>query len=245
MVIDGYQLVLIDAGPEFPPTPAISLMLTFDPAAAATLDAVWAGLLDGGESLMDLGEYPFSPRYGWVRHRFGATWQLLLAAPDAAPRPFVMPALLFCGPVQGRARAAITHYMNLFEEAEAGVLVDASDQAGDGAPTGEPVDAAAMYADFTLVGQWFVAMDSGAPQDFSFTCGVSLQVNCAGQAEIDRFWDGLSAIPAAEQCDWYADEFGVSWQIVPADMDARMAALHGWTAMMGIKKLVLADLPLP
>lgn len=243
VVLDGYQLILINAGPQFPPTPAISFMLNFDPSrdpgAAAALDRTWDGLIDGGEALMELGEYPFSPRYGWVRDRYGVTWQLILTNPDGEPRPFVMPALLFSGPAQNAAKAAIGKYTELFGDSRVGMLAEYT--TATGAATAEAV----MFADFALAGQWFVARDSADPKDFSFTCGVSLQVNCADQAEIDYFWDALSAIPEAEQCGWCADEFGVSWQVVPGDMDALMITPEAYIAMMGMKKIVIADFPQP
>ena len=76
-------------------------------SAFAELDALWARLLDGGAALMELGEYPFSRRYGWVRDRFGMTWQLIFAEPDGDTSPFVMPSLLFGGRSQNKARAAV------------------------------------------------------------------------------------------------------------------------------------------
>jgi predicted 3-demethylubiquinone-9 3-methyltransferase (glyoxalase superfamily) len=48
-------------------------------------------------------------------------------------------------------------------------------------------------------------------------------VYCDTQAEIDHYWDSLSADPTAEQCGWLKDRFGLSWQIVPTAMDAMMA----------------------
>jgi predicted 3-demethylubiquinone-9 3-methyltransferase (glyoxalase superfamily) len=44
-------------------------------------------------------------------------------------------------------------------------------------------------------------------------------VYCDDQAEIDFYWDKLSAVPEAEQCGWLKDRFGVSWQIVPTLLD--------------------------
>ena len=44
-------------------------------------------------------------------------------------------------------------------------------------------------------------------------------VHCESQKEIDRYWSALSADPAAEQCGWLKDRFGVSWQIVPTAMN--------------------------
>jgi predicted 3-demethylubiquinone-9 3-methyltransferase (glyoxalase superfamily) len=44
-------------------------------------------------------------------------------------------------------------------------------------------------------------------------------VKCDTQEEIDYFWEKLSAVPEAEQCGWLKDKYGLSWQIVPAEMD--------------------------
>ncbi len=59
--------------------------------------------------------------------------------------------------------------------------------------------------------------------DFGFNEAFSLLVNCKDQKEIDYLWDRLSAIPEAEQCGWLKDKFGVSWQIVPENMDEVMS----------------------
>ena len=58
---------------------------------------------------------------------------------------------------------------------------------------------ALMYSDFRIGTQMFAVMDSGVDQDFTFSSGVSLEVRCADQAEIDRLWNALSAVPEAEQ----------------------------------------------
>jgi len=58
-------------------------------------------------------------------------------------------------------------------------------------------------------------MDHGFGADFTFNEAFSLMVYCKDQAEIDYYWDKLSAVPEAEACGWVKDRFGVSWQIVP------------------------------
>ncbi|MEZ4657827.1 MAG: VOC family protein [Caldilineaceae bacterium] len=80
-----------------------------------------------------------------------------------------------------------------------------------------------MFTDFRLRDQWFAAMDSAHEHNFAFNEAISLIVKCETQAEIDYYWEKLSAAPEAEQCGWCKDKFGVSWQITPTAMDAMMA----------------------
>jgi predicted 3-demethylubiquinone-9 3-methyltransferase (glyoxalase superfamily) len=104
------------------------------------------------------------------------------------------------------------------------------------------------HAAFVLEGQEFAAMDSALDHPFTFNEAVSLLVYCDTQAEIDRFWDALSAHPEAEQCGWLKDRFGLSWQIVPRAMDRIMsekdpAKLARVTeAFLKMKKFDLAEL---
>ncbi len=244
LTIDGYRLVLINAGPEFSPNPSISFMLNFDPllfggdsdAARARLDDTWAALSEGGSILMPIGEYPFAQRYGWVSDRYGVSWQLMLTDPEGDPRPFVIPSLMFSGPAQNRAREAVELYTSLFDEAGIGTVAEYPEKTG-------PAEAGnIMFSDFRLAGQWFAAMDSGVEQDFSFTPGVSLEVNCRDQAEIDRFWEALSTVPEAEVCGWLEDRFGVSWQIVPENMNELIERPGAYDRMLAMKKIVIADL---
>lgn len=68
-------------------------------------------------------------------------------------------------------------------------------------------------------------------------------VRCEDQAEIDYFWERLSHAPEAEQCGWCKDKFGVSWQIVPANMDELIGrSPAAMQAMMHMKKIVIDDL---
>jgi predicted 3-demethylubiquinone-9 3-methyltransferase (glyoxalase superfamily) len=77
-----------------------------------------------------------------------------------------------------------------------------------------------MTIGFELNGQGFTALNGGPL--FKFTEAISLQVNCRDQAEIDHYWEKLSAggDPSAQQCGWLKDRFGLSWQIVPAKLSA-------------------------
>ena len=79
------------------------------------------------------------------------------------------------------------------------------------------VEGAVMTVEWELDGQRFVGINGG-PQ-FPFTEAISLMVECEDQAEIDHYWDALTADGGEEgPCGWCKDRFGVSWQVVPGGM---------------------------
>lgn len=79
---------------------------------------------------------------------------------------------------------------------------------------------------------------------------ISFQVLCDSQEEIDFYWEKLGARGdlKARQCGWLKDRFGLSWQIVPRNLDTMFAAPESeshhraFTAMLGMKKLDIAEL---
>lgn len=73
-----------------------------------------------------------------------------------------------------------------------------------------------MTVAFHLEGQDFVALNGGP--HFSFTPAISLFVNCEDQAEVDDLWEQLTEGGEEEQCGWLKDKYGVSWQIIPAEL---------------------------
>lgn len=248
VVIEGTQLALVNAGSEFLPNPSISFMVNFDPlffggdvdAARRGLDALWTKLSDCGAVMMPLGEYPFAAHYGWVQDRYGVSWQLMLTRAEGEPRPLIIPALMFDGPAQNRAAEAAARYVELFAGFPGGSQV--GHQSPYGAATGDATADALAFGEFRIGEQWFMGSDNGSGTDHGFTNGVSLQVNCADQAAIDALWEGLSAVPEAEQCGWLVDEFGVSWQIVPAALGELMQRPGAYERLMQMKKIVIADL---
>ena len=216
----GYSFMSISAGPLFKINPCISFMLNFDPSkdnnARKNLDALWEKLSKGGTPLMPIDKYPFSNRYGWIQDKYGVSWQLILTKPEGEPRPFVIPSLMFTGDRTGQAGEAIDFYVSLFKDSKRGFSAPYP-------PGAAPEkDAKLMFAEFMLERQWFTAMDSGHMHTFDFNEAISLMVHCKDQKEIDDYWGKLSAVPESEQCGWLKDKYGVSWQIVPADLDAMM-----------------------
>ena len=67
-------------------------------------------------------------------------------------------------------------------------------------------------------------------------------VSCADQTEIDHYWSKLSHLPEAEQCGWCKYRFGISWQIIPADMGELTQRPEQIQVMMRQKKVVIDEL---
>lgn len=103
-----------------------------------------------------------------------------------------------------------------------------------------------LTAIFELNGQRFMALDGGPI--FKFNESLSFYVECEDQAEVDYFWNKLSAVPDSEVCGWLKDKFGLSWQIIPKQLGEllgspnRTKAQAAMNAMLKMKKIVVADL---
>jgi predicted 3-demethylubiquinone-9 3-methyltransferase (glyoxalase superfamily) len=185
--LSGQPFMAISAGPLFIFNPSLSFFLNFDPSRAKNarknLDTVWQKLSQGGEALMPLDKYPFSERYGWVRDKYGLSWQLILSDPSGQERPFIVPSLLFVKHVCGKAEEAINFYMSVFRDSKQGLVARY--------PKGMAPDkeGTIMFADFMIENQWFAAMDSAHEHNFAFNEAISFMVSCDTQKEIDHYWE--------------------------------------------------------
>jgi predicted 3-demethylubiquinone-9 3-methyltransferase (glyoxalase superfamily) len=234
----GQPFMAISAGPLFTFNPSISFILNFDPSrdndARVHLDQVWKRFSEDGTALMPLDSYPFSEHYGWIQDRYRVSWQLMLTNPAGEERPFVTPELMFVGENAGRAEEAIEFYNAVFKDSRRGTTAR---YPGGMEPEKEGT---IMSADFSLGGSWFAAMDSAGAHQFTFNEAISLLVPCQTQAEIDYYWEKLSADPQAEQCGWLKDQFGLSWQIWPTVIGDMMK--HGTREQ--IDRITQAFLPM-
>lgn len=230
-----YRFVAINAGSEFKPTPAISFFYTCD--TKEEMDSLWAKLTDGGQALMPLDQYPFSEYYGWVQDKYGYSWQLILNRPEGDWRPKIVPSLLFTDKNVNHAEKAIEFYLSIFKNAKLGNLHRYEQDAG------KALEGSLAYGDFQLESQWFAAMDSGgANHGFTFNEAVSLSISCADQAEIDYYWEKLSADPKAEVCGWCKDKYGVSWQVAPYNTEELLQKPGAFARMMEMGKLDIAKM---
>ncbi|MGA2491706.1 MAG: VOC family protein [Roseiarcus sp.] len=104
------------------------------------------------------------------------------------------------------AEEAVAHYCAIFADARI-------EKVAHYGPCQPGPEGAVMTILFSIEGQSFLALNGG-PQ-FPFTSAISLVVDCDTQAEVDDYWERLSAGGAKGPCGWLTDKFGVSWQIVP------------------------------
>ncbi|MGP3632949.1 VOC family protein [Streptomyces sp. 24-1644] len=108
-------------------------------------------------------------------------------------------------------------------------------------PAGPGENGSVMTVSFRLADQEYTALNGG-PQ-FPFTEAISLSVDCADQAEVDRLWDALSEGGETGQCGWLKDRYGLSWQIVPSGLSEALSdpdpakAERAMKAMLGMQKL--------
>lgn len=231
--LNGQGFTALNGGPHFKFNPSISFFVIFE--TEAEVDKLWQQLREGGMALMELQKYDWSDKYGWVQDKFGLSWQVSLGKKEDVGQ-FITPSLLFVGKQHGKAEEAVRFYTSVFEDSGiAGIL---RYNAGEQEPEGT-----VKHAQFTLNGQVFMAMDSSLEHPFAFNEAISFVVNCESQAEVDYYWEKLSAVPEAEQCGWLKDKFGVSWQIVPTILSQllndpdRERSKRAMQAMLQMKKI--------
>jgi predicted 3-demethylubiquinone-9 3-methyltransferase (glyoxalase superfamily) len=129
----------------------------------------------------------------------------------------IVPMVMFVGSVCGRAEEAVNFWDSVFHPAQIGEIM----RYGKGEEPDKP--GTVKLASFWLMGVEFAAIDSAWDHKFAFNEAISFMVSCEDQAEIDYYWQKLSAVPEAEQCGWLKDKFGLSWQVTPSEMDEMMA----------------------
>jgi len=197
--LGGLTMVALNGGPYYNFSPAISFFVNCK--TAEELDQIWERLLPGGEVLMELGSYPYSERYGWLTDRFGVSWQLMLSS----EQPLIVPCLLYTQEHYGQAEPALNFYVSEIPSSN----VDVIERKDDGK---------VLYSAFNLHSQRFTAMESELDHAFTFTPAISFLLECDTQQEVDHFWEAFGAGGEYMPCGWLTDRFGVTWQIVPAEL---------------------------
>lgn len=233
--LSGQKFMMLNGGPQFKPTPATSFFVVIE--NIEEVKTVWEKLCDQGQVLMPLNKYDWSDLYGWVQDKYGISWQIAFGKLSDVHQQKFVTTWMFCGAHQGKAEPAMNFYAGLFKEGSIeGIL-----RYPDGKFKNQITHAQMIYD-----GKVFAAMDSGVPQSYTFTEGISNVVECRDQQEIDYYWDKITAQGEESRCGWCKDEFGVWWQIIPANLGQLMSnpatAPKVGAALMQMKKMDIATL---
>ena len=142
-----------------------------------------------------------------------------------------------------QAEEAAHFYVSLFRNSKIKSITRYGEEgpAIAGRPTGT-----VMTVVFELEGQEFIALNGGP--HFKLTEAISFVIKCTTQAEVDEWWEKLSAGGEKSQCGWLKDKYGLSWQVVPvvlgemlSDQDARKAG-RVMQAMLQMTKIDIKGL---
>lgn len=148
----------------------------------------------------------------------------------------IIPNLWF----DGNAQEAVDFYVSVFSDGKIISTEYYPETAEEGLADFQLAMAGKVLTiDFELLGTRFVAINAGP--EFKFNEAVSFTVPCRDQAEIDYYWEKLSKVPESEQCGWCKDQYGLSWQIVPENMEELMKKPGAFKTLMNQHKIVLSE----
>jgi predicted 3-demethylubiquinone-9 3-methyltransferase (glyoxalase superfamily) len=227
--IADQKIVGLNGGPIFTFSPSFSYYVSCD--SKEEINLLWSQLSEGGSIRFPLGKQEWSEHYGFTADRFGVEWQLTL---DQGPTK-ISPCFLFTDAFYGKGQEAVRFYTSLFPNSK--IEMNAID----------PQSGITQFCAFTLNGQSFKLMEGQSKYTHSFNESMSVVVNCTTQAEIDTYWNKLTSEGGSpSQCGWLKDRFGVSWQIVPANLEKYAQDPHKFEKVMAVvmkmTKLDLAEM---
>jgi predicted 3-demethylubiquinone-9 3-methyltransferase (glyoxalase superfamily) len=134
----------------------------------------------------------------------------------------------------GQAQEAAELYTSLFEDSR--ILKS----------TYRP-DGSVFTVEFELKGYKYTALNGG--DYFKFSEAVSVMVMCEDQAEVDNYWDAFTSDGGvAGNCGWLKDKFGLSWQVIPKQLNVSLnhpdpaKAKAAMDVMMRMSKLIVSEL---
>lgn len=140
----------------------------------------------------------------------------------------------------GNAKEAVDFYLSVFPDSKILSTSYYPKTAEEGlADFQQSLAGKVLTIDFELSGNHFTAIN--ADSTFKFNESVSFSIPCEDQKEIDYYWEKLSKVPESDQCGWCKDQYGLSWQVVPKNIDELMKRPGAFAKLMQMKKIVIAD----
>ncbi|WP_337873496.1 VOC family protein [Ignavibacterium sp.] len=204
--LNGQSFLALNGGPDFKPNESISLFVYCE--SEQRINFLYEKLSEGGSINMPLDKYDWSPKYAWVKDKFGVSWQLDIEAINSPQK--IVPSLLFVNDKYALVKDAINHYTSIFPNSK--ILME------------YPTEDYLLFAQIKLNGYLLNLMSGGKMiHNFDFNDALSLIISCDTQDEIDYYWNKLTEDGKEVQCGWLKDKFGVSWQVVPKILNELIA----------------------
>ena len=149
-----------------------------------------------------------------------------------------MPTITPCLWFDTQAEDAATFYVSVFKNSR----IVSTSHYGEAGPREAGM---VLTVQFELDGQPFTALNGGP--EFTFDEAISFQIDCTSQDDVDYYWERLTADGGQDgPCGWVKDKFGVSWQVVPDELEKLLAdpdqgrAQRAMAAMLQMRKIDIA-----
>lgn len=236
--LEGNNFTALNGGPYFRLNQSTSFFVYCE--SDSKIEKIFNNLSYGGKVIFPLGKYDWSQKYAWVIDRFGLSWQLDVDKINNQQK--ILPAFLFVNDKVLKVKEAINYYSTVFPDSK--IIMEWPYDKSAGLP-----DGTLLFAQFKLADHLFNAISGLGQHNFDFNEAFSFVVICNDQAEVDYFWDKLTADGGKEsQCAWLKDKYGINWQIVPirliellSDPDQEKVG-RVLAVMLKMKKIIIADL---
>jgi len=137
----------------------------------------------------------------------------------------------------GNAKEAVEFYLSVFSNSK---IISTEFYPKEGlADFQKEMAGKVLTIEFELMGNRFIAINAGP--EFTFNESISFSIPCKDQEEIDYYWAKLSSVAASEQCGWCKDKYGLSWQVIPENINELMKRPNAFAHLMQMKKLIIKD----
>lgn len=216
-VVGAHRVMLLHGGPQYTPNPSVSLCVQV--SSKSEVQRIYNALLaDGGSAEMPLDD---KHEFGWVQDRFHTSWQVMLGS-DLAPGAIKLaPTLMFTGAQYGHGEEAVEAYMAALPGSR---VIELKHEPHT---SNSERRVLGWMSRIELAGQEVLLVEC-PKHTAEFSEGASLMTRCDSQASVDHVWNALTANGGqAGPCGWLKDRFGLSWQVVPVQLDELMNGSDG------------------
>jgi predicted 3-demethylubiquinone-9 3-methyltransferase (glyoxalase superfamily) len=234
--LENTNFLFLNGGNIYTPNSAVSYYYYANDLNATK--ASYHKFIDAGATIiMPFGAYPWSANYAFIIDHFGVSWQI--EADSINNNQKIVPTLLFANDKKTWVKKAITYYTEIFTNAT--ILLEASH-----APNAPIKAGSLLFAQIKLNSFIINAMSSTMNHNYDFGPGNSFVITCTNQEEIDYYWDKLGQNGKYSQCGWLSDSLGISWQIVPHNLNELLQhptnSTKSQIALRSMQKITIADL---